>query len=135
MNRRKGREQAFVFIFQNLFTGKGINDILEAYKMAENLEISDFAVQIFNGVVENRDKIRSYIEKNIRGWKINRISKVALAIMEICIYEILYDEKTPVEISINEAVELAKKYGGKDEFAYVNGVLGAVNKEIISEKT
>lgn len=134
MNRRQGREQAFIFLFQNLFTGETIDDIVEAAKISEDIEVSELAVKLFNGVVQNRDKIRCYIEKNLKGWKMNRISRVALAIMEISVYEMLYEDNTPVEISINEAVELAKKYGNQDEFSYVNGVLGAINKEVLLEK-
>lgn len=134
MSRRKGREQAFIFLFQNSFTKENIDGIIESAKMAEDIEVDDFAVVLFDGVIKNREKIRSYIEKNIKGWKIHRISRVAMAIMEISTYEMLYEESVPVEISINEAVELAKKYGGKEESSYVNGVLGAINKEILQER-
>ncbi len=135
MSRKKGREQAFIFLFQNSFTKENIDEIIESAKMAEDIQVEDFAVILFSGVVKNREKIRFYIEKNIKGWKLSRISRVAMAIMEISTYEMLYEESVPVEISINEAVELAKKYGNKEESAYVNGVLGAINKEIEQEKS
>ena len=133
MNRHKERQQAFIFLFQSLFTNEDIEDIVESFQMSEDTKISDFAVEIFNGVRKNIEKIDFYIKNNTKGWKINRISKVALCILRICIYEMLYND-IPAEISINEAVELAKKYGTDDEPAYINGVLGSVYKEIKSDK-
>lgn len=134
MSRRKSREQAFIFLFQNSFTKEDIDKIAETAKMAEDTKIDDFTIELFRGVVKNREKIHLYIERNLRGWKINRISRVAMAIMEISVYEMLFEKSVPVEVSINEAVELAKKYGNKDESAYINGVLGSINKEITKER-
>lgn len=134
MNRHKERQQAFIFLFQNLFTNETIDDIIESFKMSEDIEISSFAMDIFNGVYENKEKIDFYIEKNIKGWKISRLSKVAICILRMSIYEMMYEKNIPVEVSINEAVELAKKYGNEDEPSYINGVLGAVYKEISSNQ-
>ena len=68
--------------------------------------------------------------KKEQGWKISRISKISLALLRVAIYEMLYQDDIPVSVSINEAVELAKKYTGVDDSAFVNGVLGAVAKEL-----
>lgn len=133
MGRRKGREQAFMFLFQNSFTGESIDEIVESFELSEDMKKEDFSVKLSSGVLKNREKIRSYIERNIKGWKMNRISRVAMAIMEISVYEMVFLKDTPIEISINEAVELSKKYGSKDESAYVNGVLGSIVKEILKE--
>lgn len=134
MSRHKERQQAFIFLFQSLFTDEDIEDIVESSKMSEDTKISDFAIEIFNGVRKNMEKIDFYIENNAKGWKINRLSKVTLCILRICIYEMLYDNNIPAEVSINEAVELAKKYGTDDEPSYINGVLGSVYKNIKSDQ-
>ncbi len=134
MNRRKQRKQAFVLLFQNLFTGDSASDIIESAELSEDTQVSDFSKEILSGVIQNRETIREYIKTNAGDWRIDRISRVAMAIMEISIYEMLFRSDIPVEISINEAIELAKKYGGKDEFVYVNGVLGSVNKQINEDK-
>ena len=133
MSRTNGREQAFIFLFENSFNHNSLEKIVEYAKFCEGAKIYDFAKELFDGVMKNKEKIDSYIEKNAKGWKINRISKVAMAIMEIAVYEMINGEDVPVEILINEAVELAKKYGGDDEFAFINGVLGAVYKEVLKE--
>lgn len=133
MSRRKGREQAFIFLFQSLFTNEGIDQIIESSKIAEDIEVSEFAVQLFNGVKKRNGEIDQYIRRNIKGWKIERLSKTAITILRIAVYEMIYETNIPNAASINEAVELAKKYGDKEEFSYVNGVLGSVNKEITNQ--
>ena len=71
------------------------------------------------------------ISKNLKaGWKINRISKVSLALLRLAVYEMLYRDDVPVSVSINEAVELSKKYTVKDDTSFINGVLGAVAKSL-----
>lgn len=130
MNRRKAREQAFIFLFQSLFTNEDIDKIIESSKAAEDIEPSDFAIELFNGVKERKDQIDECIKRNIKGWKIERLSKTAVTALRIAIYEMLFETDMPNVVAINESVELAKKYGDKDEFSYINGVLGAVNKEI-----
>ena len=82
---------------------------------------------------EHMEEIDGHIEKHLRGWRKNRISKVALTIMRICVYEMLYEKDVPVSVSINEAVEIAKEYATPADGSYVNGVLGAVAKSLRSE--
>lgn len=77
---------------------------------------------------EKQAEIDPVIEKYSVGWKIARMSKVAVAVLRLAVYEILYTE-TPVGVAINEAVELSKKYASKEDCAFVNGVLGSVAKE------
>ena len=79
------------------------------------------------------EQIDSVISKNIRGWNMQRISKVTLALLRLSVYEILFDDTIPAGVSANEAVELAKKYGGKDDAPYINGVLSSVIKAFPAE--
>lgn len=130
MNRRKAREQAFIFLFESIFGLQKIEDIIEEAQDIREEEIDDFAKSLLYGVTENLKAIDKYIENNLNGWQKNRLSFVVLSILRLCIYEILYCEETPASVSINEAVELAKKYGSPEEAAYINGVLGSVVRKI-----
>ena len=83
---------------------------------------------IFNGLEDNKDIINELISKNLKqDWSIERISKVNLSILKIAIYEIKY-MKIPFKVAINEAVELAKKYGDEASPNFVNGILASVVK-------
>lgn len=130
MTRREEREQAFVLLFEKSFNQE--IELEELYEFAvENEAItgSDFIKNLVFKTWANVEDIDSIIEKYSHGWKISRISKVALAVLRLAICEIIYFEDIPVGVSINEAVELCKKYAAKDDSAFVNGILGSVSKE------
>lgn len=129
MTRSEAREQAFILIFEKAFN---IDVPLgELYELAVESEIAQqdaFTETLACGVCEKQAEIDSVIEKYSVGWKIARISKVALAVLRLAVYEILYTD-VPVGVAINEAVELSKKYASKEDCSFVNGVLGSVAKE------
>lgn len=130
MTRREEREQAFILLFEKSFDSE--TEIAELYDFAvENEAIagSDFIKNLVCTAWEKVEEIDAVIEKYAKGWKINRISKVALAVLRLAICEIKYYEDIPVGVSINEAVELCKKYAAKDDSAFVNGILGSVSRE------
>lgn len=128
MKRREAREQAFVLIFERIFNHDTTQQIIDAAGLADDIIVDEFAEKIAMGVEENEEVLNAQIEKNIRGWKMNRLSKVSLALLRLAIYEIMFVEDIPVSVSINEAVDLAKKYGGVDDAPFINGVLGSVVK-------
>ncbi len=130
MTRREEREQAFILLFEKSFNDE--TDLSELYELALENEIvseSDFVKKLAFSAWENLDSVDAVIEKYAKGWKINRISKVALAVLRMAIGEMLYFDDIPVGVSINEAVELCKKYAAKDDASFVNGLLGSVSKE------
>ena len=90
---------------------------------------SEFVKTLAFRAWENLESIDAVIEKYAKGWKLSRISKVALAVLRMAICEMLYFEDIPVGVSINEAVELCKKYAAKEDASFVNGLLGSVSKE------
>ena len=92
--------------------------------------MDDFAERLAQGVENHEAVIDEMIEKYIRGWKIGRLSKVALSTLRLSVYEILFEEEIPNSVSINEAVELAKKYGGAEDAPFINGVLGSLDKAL-----
>ncbi len=130
MTRREEREQAFVLIFQQSLNHETIDQIIDTVEMDPQVTISDFAASTALGVEKELAAVDAIIERNIRGWKLSRISKVSLALLRLASYEMLFEQEIPVRVSINEAVDLAKKYGGADDAPFINGVLGAVAKEI-----
>ncbi len=126
MNRSESREQAFIFLFESTFGLKTIEEVIENFKMAKKEKVSEFSRKLFEGTFENKEKIDTYIETNSKGWKVDRLSRTTLSILRLAIYEISISKETPVNVAINEAVELAKKYSTPEEAAYINGVLGSI---------
>lgn len=125
MNRKKEREQAFYLIFEKCFSNESIDEILELAQECRDFETTEYIKSVFNGVYDNVNEIDEIISKYSTGWKIERISKVALAILRLAIFEIKFLEDIPSGVSVNEAVELAKEFGLSEDASYVNGLLGA----------
>ena len=136
LNRRSSREAVLGLIFENEF---GLyDDKTELYEnavAARGIEENEYIRTLYFGILEKQNELDAYIEKYAKGRTLARISKIAKAVMRISIYEMLYIDDIPASVSINEAVELAKKYGGEDDAPFVNGVLGGVARrgEAVSE--
>jgi N utilization substance protein B len=84
---------------------------------------NSYLMERFQAVADKSDEIDTILSEISSGWKLNRMGKVDLTILRLAVYEIRYDEEVPVKVAINEAVELAKKFGGDDSPGFVNGVL------------
>ena len=85
---------------------------------------------MFLGVKSKQSEIDECIEKYLKEWKKDRLSRVTISILRLAVYEILFEDEIPVSVSINEAVELGKKYSTKENATYINGVLGSLSKDI-----
>ena len=123
MNRRKQREQAFYLIFQSQFNEDDSQAVALYSEYVEPL--GDWAVELYEGVKANRASLDEAIAAFSNGWRLSRISKVNLSILRLALYELKFEPETPPSVVINEAVELAKKYSGKEDSSFINGVLGA----------
>lgn len=131
ISRYKMREQAFILCFEMLFSDSDVDELADNAGDARDEFLSDYALTCAKGVRENADAIDARISENLKqGWKISRISRVSLAILRLALYEMLYLDDIPVSVSINEAVELSKKYTVQDDTSFINGVLGAVAKTL-----
>lgn len=129
ITRKEARNQAFMLVFEKSINGNDTEDILEAAKECRDFSEDDdgYTIQAFTGTFENIDEIDSIISDNLStGWTISRISKVALAVLRLAIFEIKYMDEIPEAVSIDEAVELCKTYTTADDASFVNGVLGTV---------
>lgn len=129
MKRNEMREQGFFLIFENLFTpNNDMDELISLY--SENVEpVCDYAKEIFSGVNEKKDELDKLITAYSKSWKISRLPKVTLALLYLSLYEMKYVDSVPVNVAINEAVELAKKYAGTADASFINGILGSVARE------
>lgn len=131
ISRYKEREQAFFICFEKLFSDASISEISECAEESRDDNYSDFALESAKGVEDNLEEIDKIISHHLSAkWKLNRISRVSLSILRLAVYEMKYVEDIPSNVSINEAVELSKKFSGEEEYKFVNGILGAVSRDI-----
>ena len=126
MTRRESRELAFVLLFEKSFSDTSLEEILENAGEAREIVKDAFALSLAEGVIEHTDEIDTQITEFSHKWSKDRLSRVALAILRLATYEMLWESSIPVSVSINEAVELAKRYGGDTDAAFINGVLGGI---------
>ena len=128
MTRREIRENTFKLVFNMEFrTSDEYEEQFDLY-MNEKTDINDddksyIKTRLFDLCAKKED-IDELIASASEGWDIGRIGKVELAILRLATYEAKFDEDIPVSVAINEAVEIAKKYGGEDSPAFINGILG-----------
>ncbi len=133
MNRSAVREQAFKLIYSLQIQKKEpVQEQIDIYLENNNIveeKARKYIEDTILGIEKNNNDIVSQIEKNLKtDWKIERISKIDLSILKLAIYEIKYTD-IPFKVVINEAVELAKKYGEDSSKNFVNGVLASIVKE------
>ncbi len=127
MTRSEIREQAFILVFEKIFNPElTVGEMKEMSHECELFELDSFAEKLINTVTENTDKIDEIISSYLRGWKLVRLPKVDLAILRLAVAEIMWFEDVPDKVSVNEAVELAKKYSEEKSPSFINGVLGSV---------
>lgn len=129
MKRSESRESAFLILFESLFKDEPITDLIILAKESRNFKTDSFTVKLVKGITEKISEIDELIQKKSISWSIDRLSKVVLVALRIAIYEILFEEKIPIGVSINEAVEITKKYSTQEDAAFLNGILGVVAKE------
>lgn len=129
--RTKARECALQILYQIDITKDSPDNLLSAFwedKKTES-EVRDFATALVKGTVENMQKIDDIITKYASNWRLKRMAVVDRNVLRLSAYELLYREDIPPKVAINEAVDLAKKYGDIDSGKFVNGILDRINKE------
>ena len=149
MTRANARELAVHLIYGRDFTGENPEDVISArlnktyYALLseENQVYSErpsrpqraYLDMVVSGVANRTDELNAHIQQYSIGWDVNRISRLARAIMQLAIFEILYVEDVPTGVAISEAVRIAKMYDGDDTGAFVNGILGAFARSLTPE--
>jgi len=134
-SRRKSRIIAFQALYAWDASSMGLDELLSFAWLGEDStantdeELKTFARLIISGTVENITAVDAAISKHLEHWSIERLKKVDLAILRVSAYSLLYQADIPAQITIDEAIEIAKEYGAEDSYRFINGVLDAVWKE------
>lgn len=129
MTRREIRDSAFKLVFEQLLRD---DDIQELYDIAEEIEeitVNDDVKKIVEGTIEHAAEFDNIISGYSKSRSISRISKLNLAILRIALYEAIYDDNTPVNAAISEAINLSMVYTYKEDTSFINGVLGAFARD------
>jgi N utilization substance protein B len=121
MRRSDQRRDAVFALYQHEVTGRPLEELLEGAK--------PFTRKLAEGVVADREELDRLIASHSKGWALERIAPLERNIMRVALYEALKVDDVPVEVAIDEAVELAKEYCGADAPGFVNGILGAALEE------
>ena len=149
MTRNTAREIATHLAYELSFTDLGVEAFLNARLSEENFEAlaqeweiytdqpnakqMQYIRRLVSGVAEHAAELDTYIEKYAQGWRFERISLVASAIMRVAMFEILYMPDIPNGVAINEAVEIAKKYESPEVVRFLNGILGSFLRAEVKE--
>ena len=127
MSRRELREQIFKMLFRIEFhEGMEMEEQMQLFLEEEeeiSKEDSEYIRNKYGNIVEHLEEIDASVNEKAKGWQTSRMAKVELSLIRLAVYEIQYDEDIPAGVAINEAVELAKKYGADSSPAFINGVL------------
>ena len=131
MNRKTARENAFILIFEKIFkTDETAEEIFRKATEIRGLEYDGYVKDVFFGVCENQAILEELIGRHIVGWKKERISPVSMSLIRLAAYEMMFIEDIPSRVSINEAIELSKKYDEEKVYSFVNGVLNGISVEL-----
>lgn len=149
MTRGDARELAVHLIYAREFTGEapeelirtrldkayyeGLSEDNDIYSDRPGKGLRTYIDTVVAGVAQEVDSLNECITKYAIGWDLSRISRLARAVMQLAIYEVLYMEDVPTGVAISEAVRIAKKYDGDDTGAFINGILGSFARGLNTE--
>ncbi len=127
MRRTDQRRAAVVALYQADLTGRPFEELLPR-------EATAFTRELIDGVEAEREQLDGLIERHATGWTLDRIAPLERAILRVALYELLHRSDIPAEVAIDEAVETAKELCGADAPGFVNGILGAIEREEVSSR-
>lgn len=131
MNRKTARENAFILLFEKeIKSEETFEEIFLKATEERDLEVDEYVKKVFFGNFENERIIEMKIDECLVGWKKERVSYVAKAVLRLATYELMFMDDIPAKVSINEAIELSKKYDDDKAYVFVNGVLNKVAESI-----
>ncbi|MDE5619709.1 MAG: transcription antitermination factor NusB [Ruminococcus sp.] len=134
MTRREIRDNAFKLVFEQLLRDDDVNELYDIAEEIEEINVNDDVKKIVEGTIENREELDGIISAYSKSRSISRISKLNLAILRIALFESIHDDKTPVNVAISEAVNLAEIYAYPEDISFINGVLGAFSRDSKKEE-
>ncbi len=126
--RREGRELALQALYSLELNPTNSKIMLQRFweNFQESAAIREFAGELVEGVVANREVIQKRIKAQSKNWSLSRMAKVDLNILRIGVYELLFRSDIPKNVTINEAIEVAKKFGTEESPAFINGILDEI---------
>ncbi|WP_416827173.1 transcription antitermination factor NusB [Ectobacillus polymachus] len=130
MKRRTSREKAMQALYQIDIAGEIDPKIALLNTLKEGEEKNEFLEQLVLGVLEHKEEIDSIIEKNLENWTIDRMGTVDRNILRLAVFELIYMKEIPENVSINEAIEIAKVFGDEESRRFINGVLSKVKESM-----
>jgi N utilization substance protein B len=128
--RRKARELALQMLFQHDMSGNQPDSIIETFEELQKSKPNtrEFATKVFKGTLENIEKIDEMIQQQAENWRLSRMPAVDRNIIRMAIYEFLHEDDTPKLVIIDEAIEIAKKFGTQKSSQFINGILDGILK-------
>lgn len=134
--RRKGREYALQLLYQHDLSQEKSMQIPEIdwKELGASPEVQAFALDLFRGVLERLPELDRLIESHSFHWKVSRMASVDRSVLRLALYELLCCPDIPAKVTINEAVEIAKRYGTEESGSFVNGILDGLGKELTLAK-
>ncbi len=131
ISRREAREYIFGLIYETEYReGEDVKVIFETSSEEREIPKDKFVKEMYFGVCEKLSLVDDLIAKHSVGWKTERMSRVSRAILRLAVYELAFAVDIPSRVTINEAIELAKKYDDEKAKAFINGILNAVKNEV-----
>ena len=130
--RRKSREHTLKILYRRDITKEDINEIIKSYWKENNINssITEFSEQLAKGTADNLEKIDDYIKKVSEHWTIDRMGVIDRNLLRMAVQELLFMEDIPLNVTIDEAIEIAKKFGTNDSANFVNGVLDKIKNDL-----
>lgn len=128
--RRKARELALQMLFQQDMSGNQPDQIIATFEELQKAKPNtrEFATKIFRGTVENMVTIDDMIQNQAENWRLSRMAAVDRNIIRMSVYEFMHESDTPKLVVIDEAIEIAKKYGTQKSSQFINGILDGILK-------
>ncbi|MGM0366202.1 MAG: transcription antitermination factor NusB [Actinomycetota bacterium] len=134
ISRRKSREEAIILLYQSDLMKKDVRQIISNETLLGG-QIDDFTRKLATGTYENKLEIDKIIEGVVKNWTLDRIAIIDRNIIRVAIYEMYHLDDIPLKVSVDEAIEIAKDMGQKDDTPkFVNGILGKIYKDITSRE-
>lgn len=119
-------DDAFIYEVQNITDDKKHDRKQDEHAHPSNVD--PYIIKTGKNVIDHLEEIDFEIERFLKGWRIERLSVIDMAIMRLAVSEMLYDDEIPNGVSINEAIELAKKYSDDEAYRFINGILGSISR-------
>lgn len=134
MTRREVRDCAFKIVFEQLLRNDDVEELFKIADEVDEITVDDQVRGLVLGVVEHAEELDAIIGKYSKSRAVSRISKLNLAILRLALYEAIYEENTPVNAAISEAIKLSQTYTYQEDTSFINGVLGAFSRDAENSK-